>query len=292
MLRAEETLWETDFRAAKAKAKAEKKLLLVDFTGSDWCRWCRELQEEVFDQEGFKAEAPKRLVLVKLDFPHAKKLPEELQKQNRELSDHYKVHFYPTVLVMDAAGEVIAKTGYCPGGLKKYLQQLAEFTEIYHRVLQMKIELERVKSLDRARLLDQLVDAYVKLNNENDETGAWSREIIALDAENKAGLKHKHEFRVLLAEAKTLLFEERNVPEGRALVAKALAMPGLAGDQIQEADFLLGVSWLFDKDWQQGIDCLKKAVDAAPKSPLVPRLRMTIRQVEQELAKQPAGKKD
>ncbi|MCK5682332.1 thioredoxin family protein, partial [bacterium] len=36
-------LWQTDFAAAKAQAQKENKLLLIDFTGSDWCGWCKKL---------------------------------------------------------------------------------------------------------------------------------------------------------------------------------------------------------------------------------------------------------
>ena len=95
---AAEGLWQTDFKAAQAKAKEEKKYLLVDFTGSDWCGWCIKLHNEVFDKEPFKAEAPKQFVLVELDFPHEKELSDDLKKQNKELAEKYKVEGFPTVL--------------------------------------------------------------------------------------------------------------------------------------------------------------------------------------------------
>ena len=95
---AAEDLWQTDFKAAQAQAKKEKKFLLVDFTGSDWCGWCIKLHNEVFDKEAFKSEAPKQFVLVELDFPHQKKQSDELKKQNKELSEKYNIEGFPTVL--------------------------------------------------------------------------------------------------------------------------------------------------------------------------------------------------
>ena len=92
---AEGNLWQTDFEAAKAKAKAENKFLLLDFTGSDWCTWCTRLKDEVFDKETFRTEAPKQFVLVELDFPHQKKLTPELTKQNEGLAKQYKIQGYP-----------------------------------------------------------------------------------------------------------------------------------------------------------------------------------------------------
>lgn len=56
----QERLWQTKFEDAKTKARTEKKLLLVDFTGSDWCGWCIKLKQEVFDQEVFKKDAPQK----------------------------------------------------------------------------------------------------------------------------------------------------------------------------------------------------------------------------------------
>ncbi|HBO56905.1 MAG TPA: hypothetical protein DD622_00545, partial [Opitutae bacterium] len=32
--------WELNFEQALARAKAENKPMLLDFTGSDWCGWC------------------------------------------------------------------------------------------------------------------------------------------------------------------------------------------------------------------------------------------------------------
>ena len=93
---AEEGLWQTDFKAALEKAKAEKKYVLVDFTGSDWCSWCIKLRGEVFDKEPFKTDAAKQYVLVELDFPQQKELPKDLKKQNEELRDKYKIQGFPT----------------------------------------------------------------------------------------------------------------------------------------------------------------------------------------------------
>ena len=58
-------------KLAKTQAKAENKKILLDFTGSDWCGWCKKLEAEVFSQQAWKDYAAKHLVLVELDFPVA-----------------------------------------------------------------------------------------------------------------------------------------------------------------------------------------------------------------------------
>ena len=45
---AEGLSWETDISVAMEKAKKEGKDILINFTGSDWCGWCKKLDGEVF----------------------------------------------------------------------------------------------------------------------------------------------------------------------------------------------------------------------------------------------------
>lgn len=118
--------WLTDFETAK-KASAERGVpILVDFSGSDWCGWCIKLDKEVFTQEAFKAYAKDNLTLFLADFPSKKELPEAVVTQNAELQAKYKVEGFPTVLLLDAKGEVIARTGYRPGGAEEYVGHLTD----------------------------------------------------------------------------------------------------------------------------------------------------------------------
>ena len=108
--------WMTDFEAAKKKATAEKKDLLVDFTGSDWCGWCIKLSDEVFKHDAFKKGVADKYVLVELDFPKDKsKQSEATQKQNAELQKKYKIRGFPSILLMDGEGRPFAQTGYQAG---------------------------------------------------------------------------------------------------------------------------------------------------------------------------------
>ena len=122
---ADET-WMTDFNAALAKAKAEKKPLLVDFTGSDWCGWCIKLDKEVFSKDAFKTFANTELVLVEIDFPNRKKQSKALKAQNKELAKKYGIRGFPTILLFSPDGEVIGKTGYQAGGPEAYVKHLRE----------------------------------------------------------------------------------------------------------------------------------------------------------------------
>lgn len=116
--------WGTDFAAARKAATDQKRLILADFTGSDWCPWCKKLDSEVFQKDAFKTFAKENLVLFVADFPNEKQLPKDVAEQNRKLAEKYEVKGFPTVLLLDADGKVVARTGYRRGGVESYVEHL------------------------------------------------------------------------------------------------------------------------------------------------------------------------
>lgn len=116
--------WSDDFEAAKAQAKKENKVILLDFTGSDWCGWCIKLDKEVFSKKEFKDYAKDKLVLVEVDFPHDKRQSKKLKEQNEELAKTFGVRGYPSIILVDAEGKKLAATGYKEGGPASYVQHL------------------------------------------------------------------------------------------------------------------------------------------------------------------------
>ncbi len=119
-----ETAWLTDFDAAKAKAKAENKFLLLDFSGSDWCGWCIKLDKEVFSKKEFKEFAARNFVLVMLDYPRSKPQPDAIKAQNEKLAKQYTIEGVPTVLILDSNGKLVDQAGYREGGAAAYVSYL------------------------------------------------------------------------------------------------------------------------------------------------------------------------
>lgn len=119
-------MWLTDFEAAKARAVELKRPILVDFSGSDWCGWCIKLDKEVFRQEAFKSFAQNNLVLFLADFPRSTPQPQGIKAQNEVLMAQYQVEGFPTVLLLNEKGRVLAQTGYQPGGAAAYVKHLQE----------------------------------------------------------------------------------------------------------------------------------------------------------------------
>ena len=116
--------WLTDFKQAEEKAKADKKLMLLDFTGSDWCGWCIRLDREVFAKPEFQEYADKNLVLMEVDFPQGKAQTAEQKAQNQQLAIQHGIQGFPTIIVLNAEGRKVAQLGYMPGGPAAFIAAL------------------------------------------------------------------------------------------------------------------------------------------------------------------------
>jgi thioredoxin-related protein len=113
---AAEARWLYDIPQAQAQAKKENKLVLIDFTGSDWCGWCIKLKAEIFSTPEFNNYARTNLVLVEIDFPRFKPLSPELMATNEKMQQKYKAEGFPTIVVLDPnAKEIWRLGGYAPG---------------------------------------------------------------------------------------------------------------------------------------------------------------------------------
>jgi thioredoxin-related protein len=119
-----ESNWVTDYKKAQEAAKAGKKLMLLDFTGSDWCGWCMKLDKEVFSTPEFQNYASRNLILVKLDFPRRRPQTEALKKQNEQLAQKYGIQGFPTIIVLNGQGEKVGELGYTDGGPSPFLAKL------------------------------------------------------------------------------------------------------------------------------------------------------------------------
>ena len=104
--------WLTDFEKAKQSAQTEHKLILLNFSGSDWCGPCIRMHKEIFESSTFTTYSNDHLILVKADFPRLKKnqLPQDQQAKNDQLADTYnKEGKFPMTLLLNADGKVLKK---------------------------------------------------------------------------------------------------------------------------------------------------------------------------------------
>jgi protein disulfide-isomerase len=119
--------WMTDYNKALALAKQTNKPILLFFTGSDWCGWCKKMVQEIFSSPEFAQAVGSSFIFVEVDFPMNKALPPELVQQNAQLKEENGVTGYPTVIIKKYINNnltFIAETGYRPGGGKAYADYL------------------------------------------------------------------------------------------------------------------------------------------------------------------------
>lgn len=119
----------TDLPKAQAAAKDQQKLLLIDFTGSDWCGWCIKLHREVFSQPEFQQYAEKNLVLMTADFPRRKEISAETRMQNEKLAQQYGIEGFPTIVVLNGEGKMVGTLGYMEGGAPAFVAQLKKLSD-------------------------------------------------------------------------------------------------------------------------------------------------------------------
>jgi thiol:disulfide interchange protein len=110
-------LWETDLGAAMEQAKARKCHILVLYTGSDWCPWCKKMDAEVYSQPEFARYSHEKFVLLKLDYLRHTPQSDAARTQNTEMQQRYNVHGFPDVVIVDTNGNALTRIdGYQEGG--------------------------------------------------------------------------------------------------------------------------------------------------------------------------------
>jgi protein disulfide-isomerase len=113
--------WLVDLDEAYEQSKETGKPILANFTGSDWCGWCKRLSAAVFVKPEFQKWAKENVILLELDFPKRTSVPDEIKAQNSKLQRAFKVRGFPTIWVFELDKEkgtdemkinALGKTGY------------------------------------------------------------------------------------------------------------------------------------------------------------------------------------
>lgn len=128
--------WLGDFNEAQKEAQKTHKLIVINFSGSDWCGPCIRTRKEILETKSFEDYASDHLVLVRADFPRQKKnqLPKDQVKRNEALADKYNPDGeFPLTLLVDENGKVIKKWEGFPGvSPEKFVAQISESANAGH----------------------------------------------------------------------------------------------------------------------------------------------------------------
>jgi len=175
--------------------------------------------------------------------------------------------------------------------IDSFILQFSKVAEAQAAADKLEAGLDKAEGTDRAKLLDKLISAKQKLLRFDPQAGAnikkWTEEIIALDADNKAGLKKKYQFKAALADAVELI-RAGKTDEANTALAKALETAGISGEEVQQAQLFKAQLDFMQQNNEQGVAHLKKALEAAPNGELAPRIQMMLNQLDK--AKKPVVK--
>jgi thioredoxin-related protein len=129
-------IWLGDFNKAQTEAATSHKLIIINFSGSDWCGPCIRLRKEIFESEKFVDFASDHLILVRADFPRQKKnqLSKEQVKLNEALADKYNSDGkFPYTLLVNEYGKILKEwDGYPNESADQFIDQIKPFTSGAH----------------------------------------------------------------------------------------------------------------------------------------------------------------
>ena len=254
--------WMTDLEAAKAKAAAENKAVLVDFTGSDWCGWCIRLRKQVLDTPAFETYAKDKFVLMEVDVPQNPKFDQKLLQRNRQLCDQYNVSGFPTILVITPKGDVV-------GGFSGYVASTAEAAEPLNAALANAALLAKADTQQGSEQVATLNKAYNSLPEDVQENAAALRQrIIALDTDDTSGMKRLQRVKDQRDALQRDISNAQTAAEAIAIVDKALptAEPENKAGMLQIKFQIMFMSAQTVDDIKAAAEVMRQGIKADPKA--------------------------
>ena len=120
--------WLVSIEEAYQQSQESGKPILANFTGSDWCGWCKKLAANVFVKNEFKEWAEENVVLLELDFPRRTNIPSEIRQQNNSLKNAFNVRGFPSIWVFNLEKNDKNEFNISPLGRTGYTSTVDQFT--------------------------------------------------------------------------------------------------------------------------------------------------------------------
>ncbi|MDR1747706.1 MAG: thioredoxin family protein, partial [Spirochaetaceae bacterium] len=229
--------WQTDYDSAIARARKQKKDVVLFFSRSDTDPMSQNLKQNIFDTEAFINAAKERFVLANIDLPGPEEAEGEVEardkaqrEKNNRVAQKYFLQALPTVLLLTSDGDVYGSIPYDESisTPEQYMEEIASFEPQRTERQELKDRIMNASGEERALLIDELCsstdDAYVPL------LAPYFRQMPELDPENALGLREKYEFFIVNQDALNLYND--GDPAGAADVFIAAASsPWLSFDE-------------------------------------------------------------
>ena len=244
------------------------------------CGFCIRLKEEIFSTAEFQTTAPKRFVLVELDYPQNKPQSDATKAQNAKLKSGFSIKSYPSIYLADAEGRPYARTGYQDGGPEAYVKMLEALTELKSKRDAALAQANQAKGMARAQALDAVLDGL----GEAFAPGPYAAEIALIIADGDDALKSKYVVSQAKATAEDLL-SVGDLDGAQKTVDAALAIPGIPPGSTQDLLFFRAALDMEGGDPKAALARLQQALAAAPESDLAQRLKSIIERLKGQIGK-------
>lgn len=109
--------WTQDVAAARTQAAATGKPVLLNFT-ADWCDACQYMKSTIYAEPALARRVNDAVVPVKVDMTSP-------DTEQRNMASQYHIEYLPTLVLTDAEGRELGRTGAVSGPqLMAWLQTL------------------------------------------------------------------------------------------------------------------------------------------------------------------------
>lgn len=277
-----------DLDLALSLAKKNNAVVMMNFTGTDWCTACIHLKEKVLSTDEFARVYGGKIVMTAVDFPRLPELRAKISKaesrRREELLNSYKIKGLPTAVLLDAGGlpfAIITGSRPTPAEYMKVIDEALKTRsardEAFSKASALR-GMERAKALAAAlRLLPEACrgkyTAVVKEINLLDPGNTLGfRDLLG---KSEAYIKQMNDFRAI-ADTFRGHFDKVSLQEDIKKLEEFLKTPGLEPDVRQLALRSIGDSYAFMRDDNGMLKAYKEALEASPKTKLADNLRSMI----------------
>ncbi|MCX6166306.1 MAG: thioredoxin fold domain-containing protein [Ignavibacteriae bacterium] len=164
------------FKEVLAKAKTQKKILMIDFF-TDWCKWCVELDKKVYTDKDVSEFANKKQINWKIDAEKGEGI---------ELAKKYAVNGFPTIVFVDGNGDEVDRiVGYIPAN--DFLKRIKEFSEGVNTYGSITKILKKNPDDVKANYL--MGERIITNDNDVKKAEPYFKKVIEKDPNNKEGYK-------------------------------------------------------------------------------------------------------
>lgn len=117
--------WLRTYSEAVALSQSTSKPIAILFTGTGWCPACMKLERAVLNHPEFAQAVAQKFVFLKAEFPDYSESA-VMASPYKPLLDRYGVNAFPTIIVVNANGQMLFTVNYREGGPQIYAQELLQ----------------------------------------------------------------------------------------------------------------------------------------------------------------------